>query len=550
MLSSLHIENFALIDRLSIDFSDGFSIITGETGAGKSILLGALGLALGKRADSTSLRNPEKKCVIEAHFDIDGYKLEGRFDELELDYDAHTIIRREILPGGKSRAFVNDTPANLQALTELSANLIDIHSQHETRSLSESEYQFKVLDALAGNAGLLADYASKLDQYKSKLAEIDSMRTRLSDLEKDRDYKEFLLSELTDAKLDGTDQDELESEGTMLENMGSILEQLERARGFAEDEQYGFLAPLKEFRQSLQKLAPFSPLYDEMAERASASMIELQDVVAELARNAGSLSVDPGRLEIVNAQLQLLYNLQKKHHVNSVAQLIEIRDALSAAAELDAGLHETISRAETEAENLKAALNEVSAKLTKSRTAASPQLSAKIEIILQNLGMPHARFKAELSPARDFLSNGADRIEFMFSGNKGSGFAPMRKVASGGELSRIMLAVKAILAGYAKLPAIIFDEIDTGVSGEIANAMGNIMSEMSRSMQVFSITHLPQIAAKGNRHYKVFKSAEGGSTTTGIEELAGDRRIEEIAKMLSGSQVSESAINHARALLS
>ncbi len=550
MLTSLHIENFALIDSLSIDFSDGFSIITGETGAGKSILLGALGLALGKRADSTSLRDPEKKCVIEAHFDVAAYGLESRFEDLGLDYDPQTIIRREILPGGKSRAFVNDSPANLQALTELSANLIDIHSQHETRSLSDSENQFRILDALAGNGTLLAEYTLKLSRYRDMRAELEDMRKRFTDSARESDYKAFLLTELTEARLDALDQAELESEGAMLENMSSIMEQLERARAFAEDEQFGFLSPLREFKVGLQKLAPFSSSYDEWAARASASMIELRDLVSELSANAASLSVDPGRLEIVNAQLQGLYNLQKKHHVATVAELIEIRDGLAAAADVDANLGENIARTEIEIATLESELKALAGQITASRRAASPTLSEKIGSILQNLGMPHALFQADLSPAQDFLFNGTDRIEFMFAANKGSGFAPMRKVASGGEMSRIMLAVKAVLAGYAKLPAIIFDEIDTGVSGEIADSMGNIMNAMAQSMQVFAITHLPQIAAKGSRHYKVFKTVSDGRTQTGIAELEGERRIAEIAQMLSGSQVSESAINHARALLS
>ncbi len=549
MLTSLHIQNFALIDRLSIDFTGGFSIITGETGAGKSILLGALGLALGKRADTTSLRDASAKCVIEAHFSIADYNLQPLFEEAGLDYDPNTIIRREILPGGKSRAFVNDTPANLQSLAELSSNLIDIHSQHEMRSLSDSAFQFRVLDALAGNFQILEAYRQKLAQYKGFLAEKEDLTARLAEAARESDYREFLLAELTDANLDGIDLEELEGEASVLENMSSILEQMERGRLLAEDEQAGFMAPLAEFRQVLSKLAAYSKAYSEFSQRADAAHIELQDLVSELLRQASSLSVDPLRLEQINMQLQAVYNLQKKHQATAVSQLVEIRENLSRQADLDAGLEERIGQIDTQLAALEDELAGLAQKITSSRIQAAPELASKIELTLHSVGMPHARFQAAVSPAGKFLHNGSDKIEFLFAGNKGSEFAPMKKVASGGELSRIMLAIKSLLAGYAKLPTIIFDEIDTGVSGEIADAMGNIMERMSATMQVFAITHLPQIAAKGSHHYKVFKQVVEGTTHSRISLIQGDDRVREIAQMLSGSQVSESAINHARALL-
>lgn len=549
MISHLNIENFALIEKLSIDFSGGFSIITGETGAGKSILLGALGLVLGKRADLSSLKNKDEKCIIEAHFRISAYNLEPFFEGNDLDYDGETILRREILPSGKSRAFVNDSPVNLQQLQELGEFLIDIHSQHQTLELSEQEFQFRIIDAIAQNAQLLSDYATTLQHYKESKVRLAHLQEALQQSIKERDYNTFLLDELVASQLRPGEQQELESMFEQLNNVEFIREHLDKSIALASEEQFGINANLREMRNSLQRLSSFSEQYALLSDRLNSAAIEIDDIVLELEKLSGSVIQDPRQLEEVNQKLQTIYNLQKKHLVNSVEELIEIRHELEqksvSAGNLEveiAELHTRIAQAETE-------LDEFSESIRRRRAEAIPSLTTKLEDILSQLGMPDARFRLELKPSAHYLKNGKDELDFLFAGNKGSQFVSLKKVASGGELSRIMLAVKSILAQYSKLPSIIFDEIDTGVSGEIADRMGEIMREMSNNMQVFAITHLPQIAAKGEAHFKVYKQTSNNQTTSELKLLDKEQRVTEIAQMLSGSTVSDSAINHAKALL-
>jgi len=549
MLQTLQIKNFALIEYLNIDFSGSFSTITGETGAGKSILLGALGLVLGNRADLTSLKDKEQKCVVEAHFKIGNYNLAGFFAENDMDYEDVTIIRREILPSGKSRAFVNDSPVNLAELQELGNFLIDIHSQQQTRELSDEQYQMQILDAVAQNAVVLQNYKKHHAAYKSVLSGLKKLTEQKSTLTKEQDYNTYLLNELVAAKLKAGEQAELESSLEKLSNIEYIKENIAKALAFASEEQVGTVQSLKEIKASLQKISGLSNEYSVFYERVSSLIIELDDVTDSLSQNYETLVNDPEELDRINQKLQLVYSLQKKHQVATVEELLAIQDDLESKVVLVEGLDDAIKQKEAEAEEAKAATDIVALQLYEARQKAIPVLTEKITAILAQLGMPNARFKFSLEQGGTYYNNGKDAISLLFSANKGGDFGLMKKVASGGEMSRIMLAIKAVLAKYSKLPSIIFDEIDTGVSGEIANKMGDIMKGMSHEMQVFAITHLPQIAAKGERQYKVFKTTEGDNTVSEVKLLDYDERVHEIAEMLGGKDISDSALTHARALL-
>ncbi|KFF17079.1 DNA repair protein RecN [Flavobacterium hydatis] len=549
MITSLSIKNYALIEKLSIDFSKGFSIITGETGAGKSIILGALGLVLGKRADLTSLKNKEEKCVIEAHFKISKYNLEAFFEANDLDYEDDTIIRREILPSGKSRAFINDSPVNLQELQELSLYLIDIHSQQQTQELSEESVQFQIIDAIADNFGVIADYQNVLKKYKSDKTKLISLLKKQSESAKEQEYNTFLLNELVAAQLKSGQQEELEEEFEKLNNVEIIKESLDKSLAIANEEQFGVIQNLNEIKASLHKIATFSTEYGAFFERITSLAIEFDDVSGELQKASEKLLNDPAQLDFISQKLQVIYNLQKKHQVATVDDLIEIQTKLENSVLELGNIEEEIAKLTTSIEQKTIDLDAFANKIHENRIAAVPLLSDKLITILETLGMPNVRFKIDINYGETYFPNGKDELQFLFSANKGTDFGLLKKVASGGEMSRIMLAVKAILAQYSKLPTLIFDEIDTGVSGEIAVRMGEIMKEMSQQMQIFAITHLPQIAAKGESHFKVFKSTVDDDTQSELKLLSQEERIQEIAQMLSGSVVSDSALNHAKALL-
>lgn len=549
MITSLSIENFALIEKLNIDFSKGFSIITGETGAGKSILLGALGLVLGKRADLSSLKNKEEKCIVEANFHIGKYDLQSFFEENDLDYEEETIIRREILPSGKSRAFVNDSPVNLQQLQDLSQFLIDVHSQHQTLELSEEEYQFRIIDAIAANQTIRTSYSDKLKQYRTAKTDLESKKNSLSAILKEKDYNEFLFNELHSANLKAGELEELEKSYEALNNVEFIKDNLSIMLALANDEQFGLLKNIKEFKSVLQKNVGFSAQYENLFERVNSVLIELDDIVGELSKESDSVFSDPEKLELINQKLQLIYTLQKKHQVLTVEELIDIQNELESKVVSVTTLEEEITALQNTIQEIEAELELISNRISESRRAAIPGLTTQLVQILSQLGMPNVRFKIEISASDVYRNNGKDDLEFLFSANKGTDFGLLKKVASGGEMSRIMLAVKSVLSQYSKLPTIIFDEIDTGVSGEIANKMGEIMRQMSCTMQVFAITHLPQIAAKGDSHYKVFKTVSGESTISELKLLTNEERVYEIAEMLSGKDISDSALNHAKALL-
>ncbi|RYJ44390.1 DNA repair protein RecN [Flavobacterium beibuense] len=549
MLQSLSIKNFALIEHLDIEFSDKLSIITGETGAGKSILLGALGLVLGKRADLTSLKDKEQKCVIEAHFKINGYNLKEFFAENDLDYEDITIIRREILPSGKSRAFINDSPVNLQELQELGDFLIDIHSQQQTRELSDEQYQMQILDAIADNTALITKYKGELTAVKSAQSGLKKAKEQKESLSKEQDYNTFLLEELMAANLKEGEQAELEAELDKLSNVEFIKESLARVVSIANEEQMGVLQNLKEIKASLQKISGISAQYNEFHERISSLLIEFDDINNEVGQDAEKLADDPQQLELVNQKLQLIYMLQKKHQVATVEELIVIREELDGKVVMADELDSTIEKLEAQLEKAKAEADGTALTIFENRQKAIPVLTDKVTAILTQLGMPNARFQFNITHKENYTPNGKDEISLLFSANKGTDFGLLKKVASGGEMSRIMLAVKAVLANYSQLPTIIFDEIDTGVSGEIANKMGDIMKVMSSEMQVFAITHLPQIAGKGVQHYKVFKTTQADTTVSELKLLTEDERVREIAEMLSGKDITDSALNHAKALL-
>ena len=549
MITSLSIKNYALIEKLSIDFSKGFSIITGETGAGKSIILGALGLVLGKRADLTSLKNKEEKCVIEAHFEISKYNLFPFFEANDLDYEQETIIRREILPSGKSRAFVNDSPVNLQELQDLSLFLIDIHSQHQTQELSEENVQFEIIDAIADNQESIIEYQALLKSYKLDKSKLNTLLKRQSESIKEQEYNTFLVNELLAAQLKSGEQETLESDFEKLNNVEIIKESIDKSLAIANEEQIGVLHNLKEIKTALQKIATFSPEYNSILERITSLIIEFDDISEELNRCSEKLVNDPAQLELINQKLQLIYNLQKKHQVSSVDDLIEIQNNLENTLLEIGNLEEEISALTNSIQSKTDNLDLLSNTIHKNRLKAIPVLSQKLIAILETLGMPNVRFKMSLNSTSTYFDNGKDELQFLFSANKGTDFGLLKKVASGGEMSRIMLAVKAILAQYSKLPTLIFDEIDSGVSGEIANKMGEIMKEMSQKMQIFAITHLPQIAAKGTAHFKVSKATIGEDTQSELKLLTSEERIVEIAQMLSGTVVSDSALNHAKSLL-
>lgn len=549
MITSLSIKNYALIEKLSIDFSKGFSIITGETGAGKSIILGAIGLVLGKRADLTSLKNKDEKCVIEAQFEISKYNLKEFFEANDLDYEDETIIRREILPSGKSRAFINDSPVNLQELQDLSLFLIDIHSQQQTQELSDESVQFKIIDAIANNADTILKYQDLLKDYKSEKSKLNALLKKQSDSGKEQEYNTFLLNELVSAKLKSGEQAELEADYEKLNNVEIIKESIDKSLVVANEEQFGVFHNLNEIKASLQKIALFSAEYQNLFERITSISIEFDDVSKELQNASEKLLNDPEQLQLVSQKLQLIFNLQKKHHVASVEELLQIQaDLGNTLLELD-NMDEEIEKLSKSIEQKAGELDAFADTIHKNRINAIPVLSNQLISILETLGMPNVRFNIELIPSETYFQNGKDELQFLFSANKGTDFGLLKKVASGGEMSRIMLAVKAILAQYSKLPTLIFDEIDTGVSGEIAIRMGEIMKEMSAKMQIFAITHLPQIAAKGDSHFKVSKATIDDDTQSELKLLSQDERVIEIAQMLSGAVVSDSALNHAKALL-
>ena len=549
MITNLAIRNYALIDDVSVKFNSGLTIITGETGAGKSILLGALSLLLGKRADPGNVKDANRKCIIEAHFSIKDYDLEEVFEENDLDHDPLTIVRREILPGGKSRAFVNDTPVTLAQLQTLGIHLVDIHSQHETLTLSSEAFQLEVIDALAGNRELLIayrQYFERVGKLKTVLADLKAEKEASS---RELDYNTFLYNELKEASLDGIDLQDLEETYEKLNNTEEIQESLSLAIKQLTDEPTGSLETAKEVRTALARIKGFSVAYNEFWERLHSAIIELEDLQQSLVDAIEELEADPQLLIQVNEKLQTIHKLQQKHSVAGIAELIAIRDEIEGKIDATHDVDGRISETEKQLADVEKETVMTAEKLHQQRIQAIPELKSKLEAILRELGLPNARFNFDLEFGQEYRKNGMSRLELQFTANKGLPFGPLKKIASGGEMSRIMLAVKAVLAHYKRLPTIVFDEIDTGVSGEIANKMAAILGRMSKDMQLLSITHLPQIAAKGDHHIKVFKEDIENITVTRLKSLESDDRIVEIAKMIGGDKITEAALANARELL-
>ena len=549
MLTQLSINNYALINKLSIDFSSGLSIITGETGAGKSILLGALGLVLGNRADLSSLKDTSHKCIVEAKVAISNYSLEGFFNEVDLDYEPETIIRREILPSGKSRAFVNDTPVTLSVLNQLRTKLIDVHSQHQTMQLSDNSFQFSILDALAKNQIRIASYKRgffQLNKLKRELGQLEAIQLEAN---QQYDYNLHLFKELEEAKVKVDEQTILEERLDKLNNIEDIRNNLSEALELTINEEIGIQNLLNTLENRLTKISSFSKEYQEISARVTSIKIEIDDIVTELENANESVEFNPNEVEEINDRLQLLYNLQKKHAVNSNKELITVFEELSEKVAIVESAEEVINKKQEEIDVVSEKLNQVAGLITKARTSSIPKLTKELHVLLTDLGMENARFSIKIIPTNNYFSNGKDELELLFSANKGGNFGELKKVASGGELSRIMLSVKKVLSENTQLPTIIFDEIDTGVSGEVSNKIAAIMQKMSNNMQVIAITHLPQIAAKGSSHYKVYKKEINGVTTTNLKQLTTDERIVEIAEMLSGKDISDSALTHAKELL-
>jgi DNA repair protein RecN (Recombination protein N) len=549
LLSELSIKNYALIDALQVQFDSGFSTITGETGAGKSVLLGGLALVLGKRVDFSQINDISRKCIIEASFNIEYFNLKSFFKTNDLDFESITILRREILPSGKSRAFINDSPVNLSLLAGLGEQLIDIHSQQQTQELINDDFQFHVLDALAQNDTSIEAYQHLLKTYKSTQKKLVELNASKLQSQNDADYHTFLLNELIEVNLQSIDLELLEVEYNTLNNVELIQAELTLANQIISSEDLGTASNLISLKQVFHKLTHTSSTYQSLSDRIQSISIELDDIFNEIESEQSKLDINPSRLSEIDTILKKVHDLFSKHNVNSVQALIDIQSELELKVDSLASLEAAIIAAENALESQVKQLDTAASVIHKRRKSEVLKLIKQLETILTDLGMPNARFKIELIQIDTYLYNGKDHLDFLFTANKGSQFLPLKKAASGGELSRIMLAIKSILSNYQQLPTIMFDEIDTGVSGEIAHKMASIMEQMSLSMQVFSITHLPQIAAKGQSHFKVYKEDIGETTVTALKKLSNEERVLEIAQMLGGKEVSDSAVAHAQQLL-
>lgn len=549
MILSLSIKNYALIEDIQVPLTKGLTIITGETGAGKSILLGALGLLLGKRADLGSVKDATQKCIIEGEFSLKGYGLQPLFKDHDLDYDVHTIIRREILPSGKSRAFVNDTPVGLSQLQALGGYLVDIHSQQETNSFATEVFQLEVLDALAGNAPILQGYQNALLEFTSISKQLEKQLSQKEAALKELDYHTFLQQELMEASLHTIDQQALETNYNTLNNAEEIQGSFAEIEQLFSQENTGIIDSVKQARSLLNNISKYAPSYQELYDRLHSVTLELEDVISSIENTSEDLQVDPTELFRINEVLQTLYRLQHKHSVSSVKELSEIESNLSSKIYNSQHLDTTIETLEKEKQKLTQALLKLAKDLHDNRVEALPMLQQKLETYLSLLGLPNAKFKVEFTTSPTFKKSGTDSLAVYFTANKGGNFGLLKKVASGGEMSRIMLSVKALLSQYKKLPTIVFDEIDTGVSGEIALKMAYIMGEMSTHMQILSITHLPQIAAKGEQHIKVYKEDRQNTTVTHLKQLSQEERIVEIAQMIGGKNITDTTLANAKELL-
>lgn len=551
MLRSLYIQNYALIEKLDIDFEPGFSVITGETGAGKSIILGAIGLLLGQRADVRSIRTGATKCVIEAHFDVSRYSnLRPFFADNGLDYDDECILRRELYASGKSRAFINDSPAQLTQMKELGEQLIDVHSQHQNLLINTEGFQLNVLDLLAHDDATLAAYQSVYKQWKQAQGDLDKLVEKIARDKADEDYIRFQWQQLDEARLTPGEQEELEQETELLSHAEDIKAGLYQASQRFNDDENGLLSGLKECCNTMQNLQNVYPPAEEWANRLESSYIELKDIADEIADNEERVEFNPARLAEANERLNLIYTLQQKHRVDTVDELIALRDEYATRLAAISSSDEELETLRQRCEELQEQVRRQASCLTQARQAAAQEVERQMASRLIPLGMPNVRFTVDMGERKEPGPHGSDTVSFLFSANKNGTMQNISSVASGGEIARVMLSVKAMIAGAVKLPTIVFDEIDTGVSGEIASRMADIMQEMAENeRQVISITHLPQIASRGRTHYKVYKQDNETETNSHIRRLTDEERVEEIAHMLSGATLTEAALNNARTLL-
>ncbi len=550
MLQSLFIQNYALIDTLDIRFHSGFSVITGETGAGKSIILGAIGLLLGQRADTKAIKKGASRCIIEAHFQIGNYNMEDFFERNDLTYEPECILRREIMASGKSRAFINDTPSSLSQMKELGEMLIDIHSQHQNLLLNSEGFQLNVVDIIAQDTTLLSHYKQCFAKYKNSSKALAEAIETAKRNKADEDYIRFQLEQFTEAGLKEGEQEELEQEVELLNHAEEIKSGLYQIDAIMAGDEGGILSGLKEVQNRLHDLKSIYPSTEELAERLDSCYIELKDIEHEISNQSEEVEFNPQRLEYVNERLNQLYSLQQKHHVNTVGELMAIEQSYQGRLNAITSSEDQIAELTAQKDKDLEKVLEIARELTAVRTEAARKIEQQMKSYLIPLGIPNVQFVVELTPRKEPDSNGADCVNFLFSANKNGTLQNVASVASGGEIARVMLSIKALIAGAVKLPTIIFDEIDTGVSGQIAERMAHIMQEMgNRKRQVVSITHLPQIAALGSYHYKVYKQDDEQGTTSHIRQLTPEERVEEIAHMLSGATLTDAAINNAKALL-
>ena len=548
MLSRIFIQNFALIDSLEITLNKGLQVITGETGAGKSIILGALRLILGERADAKSIQNSETKSIVEAEFNING-NFKNFFEENDLDFENQTVIRREILPTGKSRAFVNDVPVTLETLKMLSSKLIDIHSQFETSNLFDEEYQFKIIDGLSKNKTLILSYQKEFSDYKKLQKDLENFKKKLSDGNKESDYKTFLLNELNEANLDELDFEELQNQISKQVNAEAITENLSQIFTKLDLEEIGILDSFAEIKNKLSKVAGLSHEFSLLNQRLEENFLEFKDIIFELQNGAEKMETSPEILFELNSKINRINSLFVKHNVNSVEDLKKIRDDIAGEQSGFAELENYIADIEEKIADATIRLEEISSDLSKNRKKSVPVFIKKVEVLLKQLGLEKAKIEVELSDSQNFNQFGKENIQLLFQANSGFPLKPIQTAISGGERSRVMLSIKKLMAENAELPTLILDEIDTGVSGKVAEEMGNVMKEMAENMQLIVITHLAQVAAKGNNNYKVVKQDVSGKTQSNIISLNQDEKLQEIAQLLSGSKITEAAVLQAKELM-
>ena len=549
MIRHLLITNYGLIEKIELQLEKGLTAITGETGSGKSILLGAFSMLLGERADSKAIKNPELKCVVEGTFNLKGYNLKSFFQKEDLDYDDTTTIRREIAPGGKSRSFINDTPVSLNTLKSLGEKLVDIHSQHENSILSSRDFQFNVVDAFASNESLLISYSEKFSVYKKKKTQLDELKSNEVKMKQDLDYFQFQLEELTKATLEEINQELLEQELETLTHAETIKAALNQIIDLLQNSDNNAINILSSAKNALSKLATYNKQIEEFGSRLETSLIELKELNREIESFEEEVSLDPSRAEVVQEKLNQLYHLQQKHRINDVNSLIELREEIALKVSNYSSIDDQIIELENEIVFLKSELNILCDELSKTRTSASIRVAEEVKTYFRDLSLDHAQLVVDITPSEDFNSFGKNDIQFLFQANKGGQLLPIQNVASGGEISRVMLAIKASLSRHQKLPILILDEIDQGVSGEVGKKIGIILKQMSNEMQLLTITHLPQIAGYASQHLKVSKTTLEHTTTTRVVALNQEQRLTEIAEMLSGKDITKAALANAKELL-